>query len=230
MSNNFKQQSRFSVLVDDNESSPTKPLNNNFNKKENNMNTRYGEYENKRNKFNYNPEKQKQKLKELEKEKIKKDLEINSFPELGSKTIDVLKKHSPKLSFLETLQLTKEDEKDEEKETEKKEMIKDGCVSITFKNKKVKYTFGKMTYLNDLNNNNKLPTPHFIMSNLVTMNENRKAKYIENWGEEDYEKTFLSPNYDYDYFNKLDDIYEMEMLESNKEESDEEYFKYNRYV
>jgi hypothetical protein len=154
----------------------------------------------------------------------KKDLDINSFPELGSKNnaaimdIEISKKQTH--SFLEKLIIAN----DNEKEKDKKEMIKDGCVSITFENRNVKYAFGKMTYLNDYK---KIPTPHSIMSNLVRVNETRKAQYIENWGEEDYEKTFLSPNYDYDYFNDLDDIYEMEMeqLELSKEESDEEYFK-----
>jgi hypothetical protein len=40
----------------------------------------------KRNRFNYDPEKEKQKLKVLKEEKIKKDLDINSFPEMKSIT------------------------------------------------------------------------------------------------------------------------------------------------
>ena len=67
-------------------------------------------------------------------------------------------------------------------------------------------------------------TPQYIMSNLVELHENRKAEYIKNWGEEDYENTFSFKNYDYNYFNNLDDLYEIEMekLELEIIESEEE--------
>jgi len=204
----FKHKSRFDALLD----------NNNPNKKEkpvdkSSNNTQYD----KKNRFNYNPEKAIQKLKELEKEKIKKDLDVNSFPELCSTKSS--KDRVDKPSFLEKLSIVKETKQDLVLENEK---VPDGCVTISYENRQARFSFGKMTYVS------KNITPHDIMSSLVNFTEKRKEEYIQNWGEEDYNKTFLFQNYDYDYFNNLDDIYEMELekLESMLEltESEDDVF------
>jgi hypothetical protein len=60
-----------------------------------------------------------------------------------------------------------------------------------------------------------------------------KNKYISTWGYDQYEKMYLFPNYDYMYFDKLDD-YEMNEYYKNDDdnyyESDNELFnKYDYY-
>tara|TARA_B110000971_G_C19992802_1_gene492765 strand:- start:554 stop:1063 length:510 start_codon:yes stop_codon:yes gene_type:complete len=39
--------------------------------------------------------------------------------------------------------------------------------------------------------------------------------YIETWGEYEYIQMFLFPNYDYDYFDKLDDLWEEEEVDDD---------------
>lgn len=46
---------------------------------------------------------------------------------------------------------------------------------------------------------------------VVSLYENRTNEYIDNWGYEDWERTFMFPNYDYEYFDKLDALYEEEL-------------------
>ena len=51
-----------------------------------------------------------------------------------------------------------------------------------------------------------------------------EEKYINDWGYHEYEKMFISPNYDPEYFDKLDAKYEeeMEKLEKNVKRFDKE--------
>jgi hypothetical protein len=52
---------------------------------------------------------------------------------------------------------------------------------------------------------------------LVSLHEKRTEEYIKTWGYDAWENTFRSPNYDYEYFDKLDQEYEeaMEKIEEN---------------
>lgn len=224
MSNIFKNQSRFSVLMEDTElvkNDKKQNANNNNNirfrdeteKKNNNF-----KRDDRRNLFNYNPEKEKQKVKKLEEEKIKKNLDISNFPEIVLKIEKKQITDNKNPSFLEKLNTVKENQNKNEPE---EKIITDGWVSISFENRRPTYKFGKMSYFTDKVTKT---TPNHIMFNLVELHENRKAEYIEKWGEEDYENTFLFKNYDYDYFNNLDEIYDMEIekLELETIESEEE--------
>jgi hypothetical protein len=53
--------------------------------------------------------------------------------------------------------------------------------------------------------------------------EKRKSEYIDNWGEDEWEQMFTFPNYDYHYFDKLDEIYEKNNVEYDYEYENEEY-------
>ena len=110
-----------------------------------------------------------------------------------------------KPSFLEKLNVVKEVKKESDEE-----IVKDGCVTISLVGRKIKYNYGKMTYVAD---DMKIPSHHYVMNNLVRLHEKRKNEYINQWGYEDYENTFLFKNYDYEYFDKLDEIHEREMEE-----------------
>jgi hypothetical protein len=97
-----------------------------------------------------------------------------------------------------------------------------------------------------LNSNNEKVTrqklkpapPAVIMKALVDLYDNWKQHYINTWGQEEYERQYLFPNYDYEYFDKLDEQYELEMLkfEENEREKEEElaaeyeYMDYDNYA
>jgi hypothetical protein len=70
-------------------------------------------------------------------------------------------------------------------------------------------------------------TSAVIMGRLVELYETWKKNYIETWGEEDYERNYRFPNYDYEYFDKLDELYEAALLkeeaEAQEKEAEEEF-------
>jgi len=61
-----------------------------------------------------------------------------------------------------------------------------------------------------------------VFDKLVYLHEKRTSEYIKNWGEDEWERTFLFPNYDYHYFDKLDEIYE-----KNNPNLEEEYEQFS---
>jgi hypothetical protein len=61
-----------------------------------------------------------------------------------------------------------------------------------------------------------------IINALSILHEKRTNKYKELWGEIEWEQMFICPNYDYEYFDKLDQAYELE-----EEKNNEKY--YNDY-
>lgn len=75
---------------------------------------------------------------------------------------------------------------------------------------------------NDENTDNNISNT--VLRSLVVLHEKRSEEYINMWGYETWEKVFTFPNYDYEYFNKLDEKYkeEMEMYE-NESDSDSEF-------
>ena len=60
------------------------------------------------------------------------------------------------------------------------------------------------------------------MKALVDLYENWKQDYINTWGQEEYEHRYLFPNYDYEYFDKLDEEYEYEMLKLEEKEREKQ--------
>lgn len=66
-----------------------------------------------------------------------------------------------------------------------------------------------------------------IINALSLLHEKRTNNYKELWGETEWEQMFICPNYDYEYFDKLDKAYEIEesklddqYYNDNNEESD----------
>jgi hypothetical protein len=75
-------------------------------------------------------------------------------------------------------------------------------------------------------------TPYEIMSKQVELYETWKANYIAQYGEYYYEKHYRFPNYDYEYFDKLDEKYEAELEELERLEQEKErdqYIEYNTH-
>jgi hypothetical protein len=230
MSNIFKQHnSRFSILNEDIE--PNNKSNNKNQNKNNRFNTDYNNGNNSNNSKNsknsnnsnnrynnFNGSGRRIRFQDnCEKSKVIQPPSVTdnvSFPELTKSSVktDFLLDEQ-KQSFLEKLKTVKVDPLLENKE----EVVKDGWVSITFQNRKTTFKYGKMSYVDY---NNDMISPDYVMSSLVNLHEKRKEKYINLWGYDCYEKIFLFPNYDYEYFDKLDEQYDLEMEKLELEEND----------
>lgn len=68
-----------------------------------------------------------------------------------------------------------------------------------------------------------------VVDHLVYLYEKRKDEYISCWGEDEWEQMFTFENYDYHYFDKLDDIYEKKNPEYYDENEDFEDEYWNEY-
>lgn len=60
-----------------------------------------------------------------------------------------------------------------------------------------------------------------IMEIIANKYEAWKERYIQIWGDDQYDKMYRFTNYDYNYFDKLDEKYEEEMAIYYRENSDE---------
>lgn len=66
----------------------------------------------------------------------------------------------------------------------------------------------------------------YFIDCMVNLYEHQKLEKIEILGEENYERIFKFPNYDYEYFDKLDEKYEAE-LEAEMEKMSNGLYGYN---
>ena len=62
-----------------------------------------------------------------------------------------------------------------------------------------------------------------IVIALSLLHEKRTNEYKELWGESEWERMFICPNHDYEYFDKLDEAYENEQYKLNEQYNDDEY-------
>ena len=69
-----------------------------------------------------------------------------------------------------------------------------------------------------------------IINALSLLHEKRTNEYKELWGESEWERMFMCPNYDYAYFDKLDEAYEEEQAKlaeqyyNNNDSEDYDYY------
>jgi len=140
---------------------------------------------------------------------------LTSFPILQTKTKTGSNINSEKkqpITFIEAMK-TKKTESPSEKITT--DEVPPGCVCIKYDKvtKNTIWIYGKNT--NSITNEKKSleenEDPRVIFQRLVNLHQGRKYDHISKWGIDEYEKMFLYQNYDYEYFDKLDEQIEKDM-------------------
>ena len=171
---------------------------------------------------------------------VKKDFEIkeDEFPDLAKPVKTNLNNVKSKsfASLLEKKEIVQEIEKEEElivppgwsyyKYTKfKNGMCGDKCSKMTIQIQKPftekKHEIKKPTPKIELNEEEE------IIEALSILHEKRTNEYKELWGEDEWERMFVSPNYDPNYFDKLDEAYEIEQYNLNEQycnDDDEDYY------
>lgn len=244
MSNIFKPNTRFDVLADEiQETKKNKKKYGNDKKQENiiNVNNIFKrEHENRCNNFSNNGynsftnyrsgtfdnKSKEQNEKRLEEEKKKKSLTPENFPEIISSNINNANKNINKKNIMNFSEKLKSGKKENElKEIDfDYENLKPGWVIL----KKDPLTGKKIKKYKE----SQIPKPREktqkeigldVLNGLVELHKKRTKEYIEMWGYHTWEKLYRFPNYDYEYFDKLDELYEEMENEYISEESDEEY-------
>jgi hypothetical protein len=178
-----------------------------------------------------------------------KKLSIDNFPELqlSNNKVETLKKP---VSFAEKLK-QKEKEKEivepNDKSLEKpvisfSEKLKQVDVVVETKVNEIPYgwvvikrdpitkkqiTEYNKEYENDLKraeNLEKKQWPMKVLGALVDLYERERETYINKWGYDAYEEKYLDPDYDDEYFDRLDEAYAASESEEEYESEDEEEY------
>lgn len=227
MSNNkFQTNSRFAALIENtnditrtNDSRDDRRRNTRNDNTRNNNDSRRDDrkrdnsmtYENTRtnNRRDITNEEDKKLFEKLKKDQdIKKILSMDNFPELGNSS--VVKNDTKNISFIDKLNT----ENPLKPIVNTGYEVKPGWVEI----KKDKST-NKSIFRNIPSNKSLIKDSeriNKIMNQLVSLYEERTNDYIDLWGHDEYEHVFKFPNYDYNYFDRLDEIYEDELSEGEE--------------
>ena len=163
--------------------------------------------------------------------------DMNAFPELGQ-TKPVSLVETPvdisNSSFVNKVKWVVEEEK-----TEETWYGKLGMTLLVPGNKKVKSVVYETNYPPPAlvpAPRSRPAEPHEIMKALAEKYDKWKAEYISEYGIDDYEHNFRFPGYDYEYFDKLDEAWDLELqalqeLEAEKErEQNEEFYHDELYT
>lgn len=166
---------------------------------------------------------QKKNADERKSKQIKEALHLNNFPDLENNGLNnkVNNGVNNNLNYIEKV-VYKVICEDIPKELT--EQVKPGWVMYKkdVKSNKSICVYGEK--INDESNDNEENNCMDVLNSLVTLHEKRMSEYKEMWGEEDYERTFRFPNYDYEYFDKLDDEYYEELIKIDEENVAEKEF------
>ena len=137
-------------------------------------------------------------FKKAKEQEIKNLTNMNNFPEL--KTTNKASRNLQNSENVYKEKLMKND--NEISENDKFDtIVSDGCVCIELnkKNNEFIWKYGNSIKKNDDIIFDYSEEPYWVMNRLTRLFEKRRNEYINNWGVDDYENTFLFPNYDYDY-------------------------------
>jgi hypothetical protein len=172
---------------------------------------------------------------------VKKDFEMdeNMFPDLV-KPVKINLNNVNSKSFASLLEKKETNEEITEEEEVvippgwtyykctklKNELFGDKCSKVTTQIQKPfiekKYETEKQT------NKVKLNEAEKIIEALTFLHEKRTNEYKELWGELEWERMFICPNHDYEYFDKLDEAYEIEQSILNEKyynaDADDDYY------
>jgi hypothetical protein len=164
--------------------------------------------------------------KRLEEEETRIALSIENFPSLCSV------KHvlDNKMSFISKIgDKNVIEEKVDYKKEEKIISIGTGWTEIKL-NKETNKISMKLNVKKNIDEPEQLDLNYKVFNHLVYLHEKRTNEYIEKWGYDEWVHTFKFQNYDYHYFDKLDEMYEetLEDYEDNSEEEEEDQY-WRRY-
>lgn len=208
---------RFAALIE-------KPIQNSqvsrTEKRDNNKFRDNYEYSNKNTSVSYSRFKEKSDAKNVKKDiKISID-DLEMFPSLGNSNIET-KNNVNEITFIDKLKSVKD-----EIHQDNENILKDGWISLTRENNnQIIYDYSKYNH-----NENDEYDWETITKQLNENYEIWKQKYIDTWGEDEFHKMYKFPNYDYYYFDKLDQEYENEissMFHDEEGESSDYHDNYN---
>lgn len=230
---------RFNVLLENNNNNKTKVVKNNEPKSATFNNFRSNNYTNNRHQDEIDYRKFKEeKLKKQKEEDIVKALDISNFPEIKNISIASINKNqnkeTDKTSFADMMKNSKKNLDGENKVTiEEDEIVKPGwvCIKNDVKTNQLVWVYGDGCLEVNKQNDNLVSEedPIYVFERLTKLYQSRKNDYINKWGYDEYDKMFLFQNYDYEYFDKLDEKFEREFNNHFYKANNNDYDNYELY-
>lgn len=137
-------------------------------------------------------------FKKAKEQEIKNLTNMNNFPELKTNNKASRNLQNSENVYKEKLMKNYNEISENDKSDT---IVSYGCVCIELnkKNNEFIWKYGNSIKKNDDINFDYSEEPYLVMNRLTRLFEKRRNEYINNWGVDDYENTFLFPNYDYDY-------------------------------
>jgi|688.fasta_scaffold596045_2 hypothetical protein len=220
MSNTFKQNSRFSALIDDNAAPPRnekpKPRGDYSDRPQRN---RYTDKYTGGDQFDRN--KQNQELRIKANAALQLELTDENFPSIMSLNTN---KAKPDLNYTDLFASLSSNEPTKVVVDANIETLAPGWVSLKKDpaSNKIIWRENKSKNTDPVEKSeNELATE--ALDALVELYDRRDNEFIDTWGYEEWERTFRFPNYDYEYFDRLDELAEddLEAEENNQDELNE---------
>ena len=232
----FKTNSRFSVLSEDintstnNNDRDNRSINN---RSINNRSTNNRDNNDRNNNFkdkkreNYFNNKKEHKDKNIQ-STININLTEENFPRLSNISGTTENNEKTYINILKTTKIIKKEEKTD--------IIKPGWVKIKLqpKTRQIITISLPSQFVNEINEYDEIQEQGYsVLDALVNLHEKRTNNYINNWGYDEWEKMFTFPNYDYNYFDRLDELeeekMEKELQKKQEKEIEEEFTTYYEY-
>jgi hypothetical protein len=220
MSNTFKQNSRFSALIDDNAAPPRnekpKPRGDYSDRPQRN---RYTDKYSSKDQFDRNGQNQDSRIKANA--ALQLELTDENFPSIMPPTTNKVKTD---LNYTELFTSLSNTQPTKVVVDANIETLPPGWVSLKKDpaSNKIIWRENKSKHADPVEKSeNELATE--ALDALVELYDMRDEEYIDTWGYEDWERTFRFPNYDYEYFDRLDELAdeELEVEENNQDEWNE---------
>lgn len=165
-------------------------------------------------------EKSKLEFEKKEKERLRDEaLQENNFPELFISKKEV---NTNKLNYAE--KIIKEDEVILDTKGKDDNNIKPGWITIRKDKQTGKIIRESNTEYEEKRIYNRQSGQN-VLNALADLHEKRTREYIDNYDYDTWENMFKFQNYDYNYFDKLDQEYE-EMMENLVSDSDDDEYEY----
>ena len=159
----------------------------------------------------------KEEEKRKKEEEAQKNLAEENFPDLSNKVIKINNNQKNIIKYSEKAAQIPENEVKQIIENN----VKPGWVEIkrdTVNPGKLIYTYGDSVSQPDTIKKSYKKSDYTVLEALVNLHKRRTEEYIDTYGYDTWEKMFRFPNYDYEYFDKLDAEYEMEEEDEEEEE------------
>ena len=173
-----------------------------------------------------------EKNKKQKEEDIVKALDISNFPDLKTSTSSSISKNTKEKDKTSFADMMKNNTQNLEEDgniicinNEEDEIVKPGWVCIKQDNKTKQPIWVYGNCCSKVDETVTIEDPYYAFERLVTQYQKRKNEYIKTWGYEEYDKMFLFQNYDYEYFDNIDENYDDFYKITNT--SDYEYNNYN---